>query len=167
MNVGDAAQRSGCRPGPSAAINAICRYEEIGLIRPQRADNGYRDCSDDDINGLAFLRRARNLGFSIEDCRQSMALYQDRVRANQDVREIAAAHVTAIEESSRELQSMRATLQKFIHASHGDDRPDCPILDDMAGVSLRQRYRFAVGVADQQTQGLSKRQSPSQNGFKP
>lgn len=130
MNVGDAARRSGL---PAKTIRY---YEEIGLIRPQRAGNGYRDYSGDDIHRLIFLRRARNLGFSIDDCRQLMALYQDRSRASHDVREIAAAHVSAIEEKVRELQSMRSTLQKLIHACHGDDRPDCPILDDMAGVAL-------------------------------
>ena len=129
MNVGDAAERSGL---PAKTIRY---YEEIGLIQPARAGNGYRDYSGDDIHRLAFLRRARNLGFSIDDCRQLMALYQDRDRASHDVREIAAAHVRAIEEKVRELQSMRATLQTLIHACHGDHRPDCPILDDMAGAA--------------------------------
>jgi Cu(I)-responsive transcriptional regulator len=129
MNVGNAAERSGL---PAKTIRY---YEEIGLISPARAENGYRDYSQDDVHRLAFLRRARNLGFSIDDCRQLMALYRDRGRASHDVREIAAAHVKAIEEKVRELQSMRATLQKLIHACHGDDRPDCPILDDMAGAS--------------------------------
>lgn len=129
MNVGDAAQRSGL---PAKTIRY---YEEIGLISPSRAGNGYRDYSGDDIHRLTFLRRARNLGFSIDDCRQLMALYQDRGRASQDVREIAAAHVQAIEEKVRELQSMRSTLQRLIHACHGDDRPDCPILDDIAGAT--------------------------------
>lgn len=127
MNVGTAARRTGL---PAKTIRY---YEEIGLISPGRAGNGYRDYTGDDIHRLAFLRRARNLGFSIEDCRQLMALYRDRSRASQDVRAIASAHVAAIEEKVRELQSMRATLQKLIHACHGDDRPDCPILEEMAG----------------------------------
>ncbi|MFE0016514.1 Cu(I)-responsive transcriptional regulator [Mesorhizobium sp. NPDC059054] len=127
MNIGDAARRSGL---PAKTIRY---YEEIGLISPERSDNSYRDYSGDDVHRLAFLKRARNLGFSIEDCRQLMALYQDRERASQDVRAIAAAHVAAIEEKVRELQSMRATLNKLIHACHGDNRPDCPILEEMAG----------------------------------
>ncbi len=127
MNVGDAARYSGL---PAKTIRY---YEEIGLIAPNRAGNGYRDYSDDDIHRLTFLRRARTLGFSIDDCRQLMALYQDRTRASQDVRAIASAHVAAIEEKIRELQSMRGTLQKLIHACHGDERPDCPILEEMAG----------------------------------
>ena len=127
MNVGDAARRSGL---PAKTIRY---YEEIGLLKPARAGNGYRDYSGDDIHRLAFLRRARGLGFSIDDCRQLMALYGDKSRASHDVREIASAHVRAIEDKVRELQSMRSTLNKLIHACHGDHRPDCPILEEMAG----------------------------------
>ncbi len=127
MNVGDAALKSGL---PAKTIRY---YEEIGLISPERAANGFRDYSGDDIHRLAFLRRARNLGFSIEDCRQLMALYRDRDRASQDVREIASAHVASITEKIRELEAMRSTLQKLIHACHGDARPECPILEDIAG----------------------------------
>jgi len=130
MNVSDAARRSGL---PAKTIRY---YEDIDLIHPSRASNGYRDYTADDIHRLAFLRRARGLGFSIEECRQLMALYRDKSRASADVKEIAAAHVVAIEEKVRELQSMRQTLQKLIHACHGDGRPDCPILDDMAGMTV-------------------------------
>ena len=130
MNVGAAARRSGL---PAKTIRY---YEDIGLISPARAGNGYRDYSSDDVHRLAFLRRARGLGFSIEDCRQLMALYRDKSRASHDVRELAKNHVAAIEEKVRELQSTRATLQTLIHACHGDERPDCPILDDMAGQAV-------------------------------
>jgi Cu(I)-responsive transcriptional regulator len=129
MNVGDAALKSGL---PAKTIRC---YEDIGLISPARADNGYRDYSGDDIHRLAFLRRARSLGFSIDDCRQLMALYGDQERASHDVREIASAHVAAITKKIRELEQMRATLQKLIHACHGDARPDCPILEDIAGAA--------------------------------
>lgn len=129
MNVGAAARRSGL---PEKTLRY---YEEIGLVSPGRAGNGYRDYSADDVHRLTFLRRARGLGFSIDDCRQLLALYRDRSRASHDVKEIAAAHVEAIEQKVRELQSMRATLQKLIHACHGDDRPDCPILEDIAGTA--------------------------------
>ena len=118
MNVGEAAHRSGL---PAKTIRY---YEEIGLIAPSRAGNGYRDYNADDIHRLAFLRRARGLGFSIEDCRALMALYRDRSRASHDVREIAKAHIDVIEEKLAELHSMRTTLQKLVHACHGDDRPD-------------------------------------------
>ena len=129
MNVGTAARRSGL---PAKTIRY---YEDIGLIRPARTQNGYRDYTGDDIHRLTFLRRARGLGFSIENGRQLMALYRDKGRASHDVREIAKSHVKVIEEKVRELESMRATLQKLIHACHGDERPDCPILDDMAGAA--------------------------------
>lgn len=127
MNVSQAADRSGL---PAKTIRY---YEEVGLISPDRAANGYRDYTRDDVHRLAFLKRARGLGFSIDDCRQLMALYRDRSRASHDVRQIAVAHVAAIEEKIRELESMRRTLDTLIHACHGDDKPDCPILDDMAG----------------------------------
>ena len=129
MNVGDAARRSGL---PTKTIRY---YEEIGLISPARAGNSYRSYSDEDIHRLAFLKRARSLGFSIEECRHLLELYDDKSRASQDVQQIAISHVAAIDEKIRELQSMRATLQKLIAACHGDHRPDCPILEDMAGGS--------------------------------
>lgn len=127
MNVGQAAGQSGL---PAKTIRF---YEEIGLIAPDRAANGYRDYSADDVHRLSFLRRARGLGFSIEDCRQLMALYRDRSRSSHDVKEIARTHVTAIDAKIAELQSMRATLDTLINACHGNDRPDCPILEDLAG----------------------------------
>jgi MerR family copper efflux transcriptional regulator len=127
MNVSRAAERTNLPP------KTLRYYEEIGLIHPARSANGYRDYSEEDVHRLAFLQRARSLGFSIEDCRQLMSLYRDRERASHDVREIAVAHVTAIEAKIAELQSMRSTLQRLVHACHGDDRPDCPILEDMAG----------------------------------
>ncbi|MCO5063726.1 MAG: Cu(I)-responsive transcriptional regulator [Rhizobiaceae bacterium] len=130
MNVGQAARKSGL---PAKTIRY---YEDIGLIAPARASNGYRDYSSDDIHRLAFLRRARGLGFSIDNCRQLMALYQDRSRASQDVRMIALEHVAEIEEKIGELEAMRKTLQRLVSACHGDERPDCPILDDIAGEPL-------------------------------
>ena len=139
MNVGAAARRSGL---PAKTIRY---YEDIGLIAPSRAGNGYRDYSPDDIHRLAFLRRARGLGFSIEDCRQLMALYRDRSRASHDVKEIALAHVVAIEDKIVELQSMRTTLQKLVHVCHGDNRPDCPILEDIAGQNMPAQKRVQNG----------------------
>ncbi len=127
MNIGLAAERSGL---PAKTIRY---YEDIGLISSDRAANGYRDYSDADIHRLSFLHRARALGFSIEDCRNLMDLYRDRNRASHDVREIATAHVASIDAKLKELQSMRLTLGRLIHACHGDSRPDCPILEDIAG----------------------------------
>ncbi|MCB1383719.1 MAG: Cu(I)-responsive transcriptional regulator [Notoacmeibacter sp.] len=126
MNIGEAAERSGL---PAKTIRY---YEDIGLVAPGRAANGYRDYSDADTHSLTFLKSARGLGFSIEECRQLMALYRDRSRASQDVRAIAIAHVAAIEAKIAELKSMKATLNRLIGACHGDDRPDCPILEELA-----------------------------------
>ena len=126
MNIGEAAQRSGL---PAKTIRY---YEDIGLIAPNRAANGYRDYSQADTHSLTFLKSARSLGFSIDECRQLMALYQDRSRASHDVRAIAVAHVAAIEEKIDELKSMKATLNRLIGACHGDERPDCPILTELA-----------------------------------
>jgi len=129
MNIGQAAERSGL---PTKTIRY---YEEIGLISADRAANGYRDYSDADVHRLAFIQRARALGFSIEDCRQLMDLYRDRNRASHDVRELAKAHVSAIDAKIAELTAMRSTLSHLVAACRGDARPDCPILDDMAAGS--------------------------------
>lgn len=126
MNVGHAAAQSGL---PAKTIRF---YEEIGLISPTRAANGYRDYSADDVHRLSFLRRARSLGFSIDDCRQLMALYRDKARSSHDVKEIAKSHVASIDAKIAELQAMRATLNTLIRACHGNDRPDCPIIEDLA-----------------------------------
>lgn len=107
-------------------------YEEIGLIRPQRSANGYRDFSDSDLHKLAFLGRARALGFAIEDCRTLLALYEDKTRASADVKRVASEHLAQIEEKIRQLNAMRETLTHLIEECAGDNRPDCPILKDLA-----------------------------------
>tara|TARA_E500000318_G_scaffold31581_1_gene31327 strand:+ start:11384 stop:11782 length:399 start_codon:yes stop_codon:yes gene_type:complete len=109
-------------------------YEEIGLVRPNRQDNGYRIYSTEDVHRLRFLQRARGLGFSIEDCRALLSLYDETGRESADVRAIAEAHLDEIDRKIRELKGMRQTLAHLVHACHGDQRPDCPILDDLAGI---------------------------------
>lgn len=106
-------------------------YEDIGLVIPDRADNGYRDFSQTDLHKLAFLGRARALGFSIEDCRTLLALYQDSTRESAQVKSLAQNHLAAIETKITQLQSMRATLADLIETCAGDNRPDCPILADL------------------------------------
>ncbi len=127
MNIGDAADQSGL---PTKTIRY---YEEIGLITPDRSGNGYRDFSDTHIHKLKFLSRSRNLGFSIEDCRVLLSLYEDKHRASGEVRSVAQEHLSAIETKIAELQSMHATLSELVQKCHGDDRPDCPILDELSG----------------------------------
>ncbi len=127
MIVGEAAKRAGLPP------KTLRYYEEIGLVTPMRRENGYREYSEQDVHKLRFLQRARSLGFSIEDCRNLLALYDDKSRASADVKAIAQAHLATIEKKIRELESLRATLSHLVAACHGDDRPDCPILEDLAG----------------------------------
>lgn len=127
MNISDVAELSGL---PAKTIRY---YEEIGLVRPARCDNGYRDFGDSDVHKLTFLARARSLGFSIEDCRALIALYEDRDRASADVKHVAEDHLASIDRKIRELQAMHATLNDLVHRCYGDDRPDCPILEDLAG----------------------------------
>lgn len=129
MNIGDVAQRAGL---PAKTIRY---YEDIGLITPLRDDNGYRRFRESDLHKLAFLGRARALGFTIEDCRTLLALYEDNTRASADVKDLAQAHLTKIEDKIAQLQSMRDTLSELVHSCAGDNRPDCPILSDLAGGS--------------------------------
>jgi Cu(I)-responsive transcriptional regulator len=130
MNIGEAAKESGLPP------KTIRYYEEIGLVRSDRRDNNYRDYSENALHNLRFLKRARTLGFSIDDCRQLLSLYADRGRASADVRELAEAHIGEIDAKIAELKAMRKTLATLVHACHGDHRPDCPILEDLAGAAV-------------------------------
>ena len=129
MNIGDVAERSGL---PAKTIRY---YEDIGLVRPARGDNGYRSFAERDFHKLAFLARARSLGFTIEDCRALLALYEDHRRASADVKQLALEHLRRVDAKIRELQGMRSTLAELVNQCHGDDRPDCPILDDLSGLS--------------------------------
>jgi Cu(I)-responsive transcriptional regulator len=126
MNIGDIAQRTGL---PAKTIRY---YEEIGLVTPHREANGYRVFDDKDIHRLTFLARARALGFPIEDCRTLLALYKDDTRASADVKRIAQDHLAQIEDKILQLQSMRDTLTHLVRECAGDNRPDCPILKDLA-----------------------------------
>ena len=108
-------------------------YEDIGLIDPARATNGYRAFSRTHVHKLRFLARARDLGFSIGACRNLLALWEDDSRASADVRAIAQDHLSGIDAKIAYLQAMRATLSHLIVACAGDDRPDCPILKGLSG----------------------------------
>jgi Cu(I)-responsive transcriptional regulator len=127
MNIGDVARASGL---PAKTIRY---YEEIGLIRPLRSGNGYRAFRASDLHKLAFLARARGLGFSIEECRTLLALWEDRARASADVKRLAEGHLADIGLKIAELEAMRATLADLVESCAGDARPDCPILKGLAG----------------------------------
>ncbi|WP_116598504.1 Cu(I)-responsive transcriptional regulator [Primorskyibacter marinus] len=126
MNIGDVSRQSGL---PAKTIRY---YEEIGLITPQRSANGYRVFREQDLHKLAFIGRARALGFGIEDCRGLMKLYEDTDRSSAEVKQIAEEHLTEIDRKIVELTGMRQTLTRLVHACAGDDRPDCPILADLS-----------------------------------
>lgn len=131
MNIGEIAEASGL---PAKTIRY---YEDIGLIRPARTANGYRTFADRDRHKLAFLARARSLGFTIEECRTLLALYEDHDRASADVKRIAGEHLSRVERKIAELEGMRMTLSHLIEHCRGDERPDCPILNDLAGRSAQ------------------------------
>ncbi|QDC08874.1 Cu(I)-responsive transcriptional regulator [Oceanicola sp. D3] len=122
MNISEAATRAGLPP------KTIRYYEDIGLVAPDRGANGYRSFSESHIHKLHFLARARGLGFSIEDCRTLLALYEDAGRASADVKSVAQEHLGQIEAKIAELTAMRDTLTELVQACAGDHRPDCPIL---------------------------------------
>ena len=127
MNIGEVANQTGL---PSKTIRY---YEDIGLITPQRGDNGYRVFRESDAHKLMFLGRARALGFSIDDCRDLLTLWEDRGRASADVRSIAKGHLVDIEGKINGLIAMRDTLAELVDKCNGDDRPDCPILKGLEG----------------------------------
>ena len=126
MNIGAAAKRTGL---PAKTLRY---YEDIGLIHPTRDSNGYRAFSETDCHKLAFIGRARSFGFSIKDCRTLLALYEDKSRASSQVKTLAQDHVERIDARLAELQEMRDTLVRLIQDCAGDQRPDCPILKDLA-----------------------------------
>ncbi|WP_018954637.1 Cu(I)-responsive transcriptional regulator [Thioalkalivibrio sulfidiphilus] len=132
MNIGEAASASG------VSAKMIRYYEQIGLLpEARRGANGYRHYADTDVHMLRFIRRARDLGFSLEQVEQLVALWRDQHRASAEVRAIAQAHLRELEEKIADLESMRRTLQHLIQECQGDQRASCPILDDLAGASGR------------------------------
>jgi Cu(I)-responsive transcriptional regulator len=127
MNIGTASEKSGL---PAKTIRY---YEDIGLLRPGRAENGYRDYSGADVHRLKFLQRSRGLGFSVDECRQLLSLYGDSSRESAEVKAIAESKLKEIDRKVAELLELRATLGHLVEACHGDQRPECPILDGLAG----------------------------------
>lgn len=127
MNIGHASKLSAI---PSKTIRY---YEDVGLIKPSRDTNGYRDFNEQDIHKLKFLGRARALGFTLEDCRDLLGLWEDQSRASADVKSIAREHLNLIDAKIKDLSSMRETLSHLVDNCQGNDRPDCPIIEELAG----------------------------------
>jgi Cu(I)-responsive transcriptional regulator len=127
MNIGEVAERSG------VPAKTIRYYEEVDLVpAPARGANGYRAYTEEAVHTLRFVASARNLGFTVEQCRALLALYRDKSRASADVKRVANQHIAEIDARIDELQAMRRTLATLARRCHGDDRPDCPIIDGLA-----------------------------------
>ena len=126
-NIGQAAKASG------VSAKMIRHYEAIGLIgAAQRTDAGYRVYSEREVQVLQFIHRGRALGFSLDQIKTLLALWQDKQRASKDVRAMARQHIDELDRKIADMQAMRRTLETLATRCHGDDRPDCPILDDLS-----------------------------------
>jgi MerR family copper efflux transcriptional regulator len=127
MNIGEASAASGI------SAKMIRHYEHIGLLRqPKRTASNYRSYSGNDVHLLRFVRRARTLGFSVQDIKQLLGLWQNKSRSSAAVKRIAQRHIDELKHKIAELESMRATVEHLARHCHGDARPECPILDDLA-----------------------------------
>jgi len=130
FNISEAAEASG------VSAKMIRHYEETGLVpKAGRTVAGYRIYREPDVHMLRFIRRSRDLGFTMKEISALLGLWQDRRRASADVKRLAAKHMADLDARIAELQGMRRALQHLVHCCHGDDRPDCPILDDLAGAA--------------------------------
>jgi len=128
MNIGEAARASG------VSAKMIRHYESIGLFgAAARSESGYRLYGEREVHLLRFIRHSRDLGFSLEQIRALLGLWQDRGRPSRQVRALAQTHLAELEAKLAELQAMKATLEHLVQACHGDERPDCPILDTLEG----------------------------------
>ena len=128
MNIGQAAQASG------VSAKMIRHYEGVGLLpAAARTDAGYRQYAERDVHTLKFVRHARDLGFSIPEIGELVSLWQNRRRPSRLVKAMAQAHIDELEQKAQELLAMKATLEHLVKCCHGDDRPECPILETLAG----------------------------------
>jgi len=128
VNISGAAKQSGL------SVKTVRYYDDIGLVVAERTASGYREYDESMVSKLRFLQRSRSLGFSLADCRQLLSLYQDKHRASADVKRLAQSRIGEIDRKIAELQSLKHTLATLADACQGDDRPDCPIIDDLAGI---------------------------------
>jgi len=127
MNIGEASKASG------VSAKMIRYYEQIGLIQPaHRTDSSYRTYAENDIHTLSFIRRARDLGFSVEQMKTLLALWRDRSRASADVKAVALEHIAELERKAAAIAEMTKTLGHLVKNCHGDGRPDCPIIEGFA-----------------------------------
>ncbi|PXV84181.1 Cu(I)-responsive transcriptional regulator [Nitrosomonas eutropha] len=134
MNIGEVAKASG------VSAKMIRYYEQTGLIPPaNRRESGYRNYSASDVHMLRFIRRGRDLGFPVAQINELLGLWRDKSRQSAEVKRIATAHITELREKIDSLEQIASTLQTLIECCSGDDRPDCPILDDLENTADRQQ----------------------------
>ena len=146
VNIGDAAKASG------VSAKMIRHYESIGLIPSAgRTESGYRTYAESDLHRLRFVKRARTLGFSIKEIEALLALWGDRRRSSAKVKALTQEHIDELEGKIAEMQAMKQALQQLAQQCHGDDRPDCPILDDLAAEPNRVRLTHKGGRAGPST----------------
>ncbi|MCV2370848.1 Cu(I)-responsive transcriptional regulator [Roseateles oligotrophus] len=127
LNIGQAASASG------VSAKMIRHYEAVGLLPAAlRTESGYRQYGDADLQTLRFIRHSRDLGFSIPEISQLLGLWQDRSRPSREVKALALMHIQALETKAQELLAMKASLEHLVHCCHGDERPECPIIDSLA-----------------------------------
>ena len=143
MNIGQAAQASGI------SAKMIRHYEAVGLVAAAaRTEAGYRQYGAADVHTLRFIRHARDLGFSIPEIAELVGLWHDRKRPSRLVKALAQAHIEDLERKAQELLAMKATLEHLVHCCHGDDRPDCPILERLASdapsAAVARRHSLAT-----------------------
>jgi Cu(I)-responsive transcriptional regulator len=128
VSIGEAARRSG------VSARMVRHYESLGLLPAvARTESGYRQYTEADIHSLRFVKRARDLGFSMAEITELVGLWHNRRRTSASVKRIAEQHLAELEQRIAAMQAMRATLAHLVHCCHGDARPDCPILEDLAG----------------------------------
>lgn len=126
MNIGEAAEKAGVTP------KMVRHYESLGLLpKVHRTESGYRVYGEPEVHTLRFIKRSRDLGFSIPEISELVKLWQDRRRPSSSVKKVAATHLAELDRKIEEMQSMRKTLSHLIHCCQGDHRPDCPILEDL------------------------------------
>lgn len=134
MNIGEAARQSG------VSAKMVRHYESLGLLpQVQRSDSGYRQYSSAEVHTLRFIKRSRDLGFSMAEIAELVSLWQNRRRASASVRRIAQKHADDLAQRIAAMQAMQHTLAHLVHGCQGNDRPDCPILDDLAGQSAAKQ----------------------------
>ncbi len=127
MNIGEAAKASG------VTAKMIRHYESVGMLpAARRTEAGYRQYGEADVQTLRFIRHSRDLGFSLPEIAELLGLWRNRKRSSRQVRELARAHLRELDEKLRELHAMKATLEHLVHCCHGDERPECPIIDTLA-----------------------------------